>query len=90
MNIDGLGEALVDQLVSSGLVKDFADLYALDVDALAALERMGKKSAANLVAQIERSRQQRAVAAGVRARASGTSANAARRRWPGRSAASTR
>ena len=56
MNIDGLGESLVEQLVATGLVKDFADLYALTVDTLAALERMGKKSAANLVAQIDRSR----------------------------------
>ena len=56
MNIDGLGEALVEQLVATGLVRDFADLYGLDVDAVAALERMGKKSAANLVAQVDRSR----------------------------------
>jgi DNA ligase (NAD+) len=56
MGIDGLGEAIVDQLVSSGLVRDFADLYRLDVATLAALERMGKKSAGNLVAQIDRSR----------------------------------
>jgi DNA ligase (NAD+) len=56
MNIEGLGEALVDQLVSSGLVRDFADLYALSADQLAALERMGPKSAANLAAEIDRSR----------------------------------
>jgi DNA ligase (NAD+) len=56
MNIDGLGEALVNQLVATGLVGDFADLYALDVTALAALDRMGKRSAANLVEQIQRSR----------------------------------
>jgi DNA ligase (NAD+) len=56
MNIEGLGEALVDQLVTTGLVTDYADLYALTVDQLAALERMGKKSAANLVAEIDRSR----------------------------------
>jgi DNA ligase (NAD+) len=56
MNIDGLGESLVDQLVTTGLVNDFADLYALGVDRLAALERMGKKSAANLHAEIDRSR----------------------------------
>ncbi len=55
MNIEGLGESLVDQLVT-GLVKDYADVYALTVDGLAALERMGKKSAANLVAEIDRSR----------------------------------
>jgi DNA ligase (NAD+) len=57
MDIEGLGEALADQLVSSGLVKDYADLYTLTAEALAGLERMGKKSAANLVAQIDRSRQ---------------------------------
>ncbi len=56
MNIEGLGESLVEQLVTSGLVHDYADLYALTPDALAALERMGKKSAANLVAEIDRSR----------------------------------
>jgi DNA ligase (NAD+) len=56
MNIEGLGESLVDQLVTNGLVRDYADLYALSVDQLAALERMGKKSAANLVAEIDRSR----------------------------------
>jgi DNA ligase (NAD+) len=56
MNIEGLGESLVDQLVTTGLVHDYADLYALDAGRLAALERMGKKSAANLVAEIDRSR----------------------------------
>jgi DNA ligase (NAD+) len=56
MGIDGLGEALVDQLVDRGLVKDAADLYALTQDQLAALERMGKKSAANLVSEIEKSK----------------------------------
>jgi DNA ligase (NAD+) len=56
MNIEGLGESLVDQLVTTGLVKDYADVYALTVEQLAALERMGKKSAANLVAEIDRSR----------------------------------
>jgi DNA ligase (NAD+) len=56
MNIEGLGESLVDQLVTSGLVRDYADLYALTVEQLAALERMGKKSAANLVAEIDASK----------------------------------
>ncbi len=46
MDIEGLGEALVDQVVGTGLVADFADLYRLDVEQLAALDRMGKKSAA--------------------------------------------
>jgi DNA ligase (NAD+) len=57
MNIEGLGESLVDQLVTEGLVRDYADLYALTAERLAALERMGKKSAANLVAEIDTSRQ---------------------------------
>jgi DNA ligase (NAD+) len=56
MNIEGLGEALVDQLVTSGLVHDAADLYALTAPQLEGLERMGKKSAANLLAEIDRSR----------------------------------
>jgi DNA ligase (NAD+) len=56
MNIDGLGEALVDQLVEKGLVQSYADLYRLEAGVLAGLDRMGKKSAANLVAEIERSK----------------------------------
>jgi DNA ligase (NAD+) len=56
MNIEGLGESLVDQLVTGGLVRDYADIYALTVDRLAALERMGQKSAANLMVEIDRSR----------------------------------
>ncbi|MCD6680710.1 MAG: NAD-dependent DNA ligase LigA [Burkholderiaceae bacterium] len=56
MDIDGLGERIVEQLVDSGRVRTPADLYALDVSTLAALERMGEKSAANLVASIDRSR----------------------------------
>jgi DNA ligase (NAD+) len=56
MNIEGLGEALVDQVVSAGLVRDFADLYHLNAEALQALDRMGKKSAEKLVQQIAASR----------------------------------
>lgn len=56
MNIEGLGEALADQLVTGGLVRSFADLYSLSADRLAELDRMGPKSAANLVAEIDRSR----------------------------------
>ena len=56
MDIDGLGEKLVDQLVEKGLVKDPADLYRLRKEDLVALERMGEKSAANLLAAIERSK----------------------------------
>jgi DNA ligase (NAD+) len=56
MKIEGLGEALVDQLVDKGMVKDPADLYPLSLDALMQLERMGKKSSLNLLAQIEESK----------------------------------
>jgi DNA ligase (NAD+) len=56
MNIEGLGESLVDQLVTAGLVNDYADLYGLTIDRVAALDRMGKKSAANLIAEIDKSR----------------------------------
>ncbi|MGH9432767.1 MAG: NAD-dependent DNA ligase LigA [Terriglobia bacterium] len=57
MNIDGLGEALVDQLVDKKMVHDVADLYSIAQDQLAALDRMGEKSAANLAQEIENSRQ---------------------------------
>jgi DNA ligase (NAD+) len=57
MNIDGLGEALVDQLVDKGLVHDVADLYSLTHQQLADLERMGDKSAQNLLDEIEQSKQ---------------------------------
>ena len=56
MDIDGLGEALVDQLVDRGLVKSVADLYLLTAEQLMDLERMGKKSAEKLVANIESSK----------------------------------
>ncbi len=56
MDIEGLGEKLVDQLVDRELVKDPADLYHLSKDQVAALERMADKSAANLMDAIERSR----------------------------------
>ena len=52
MNIDGLGEALVDQLVDEKMVRDVADLYRLKQEELAALERMGEKSAQNLLDEI--------------------------------------
>jgi len=57
MDIEGLGEKLVDQLVDADLVRTPADLYRLDAATLAGLERMGEKSAANLVAAIDASRQ---------------------------------
>ena len=49
MDIEGLGDKLVDQLVERGMVKDPADLYGLDVDAVESLERMGPKSARNVI-----------------------------------------
>jgi DNA ligase (NAD+) len=56
MDIEGLGEKLVEQLVEAGLVDSVADLYSLDRDQLIALERMGEKSADNLLAELERSK----------------------------------
>ena len=56
MKIEGLGDALVDQLVDKELVKDPAGLYQLSLDTLMQLERMGKKSSLNLLAQIEESK----------------------------------
>ena len=56
MDIDGLGDKLVEQLVDSGMIETVVDLYRLDVDAVAALERMGQKSAENLLAAIDESR----------------------------------
>jgi DNA ligase (NAD+) len=56
MNIDGLGDKLVDQLVDKGIVRDVADLYALTQSQLAELDRMGEKSAQNLVEEIENSK----------------------------------
>jgi len=57
MRIEGLGESLVDQLVESGKVRDAGDIYSLTLDDIASLERMAKKSASNLMAQIEASKQ---------------------------------
>src|SRR5450756_2449937 len=57
MNIDGLGEALVDQLVDRGAVRNVADLYDLKIEDLVSLERMGVKSAGNVIRNIDRSRQ---------------------------------
>jgi DNA ligase (NAD+) len=56
MDIEGLGPAIIEQLVNKGLVNQVADLYQLDAEKLAALERMGKKSAANLMQAIEESK----------------------------------
>src|SRR6266704_6455703 len=56
MNIDGLGEKIVDQLVEKGLVKDVADLYSLKLAQLAELERFAEKSAQNLLDEVEGSK----------------------------------
>ncbi|MBO4264880.1 MAG: NAD-dependent DNA ligase LigA [Clostridia bacterium] len=56
MNIDGLGEALVDMLIGSGLIKTPADLYTLKAEDIEKLDRMGKKSAENLINAIENSK----------------------------------
>ena len=57
MNIDGLGDAVIAQLIERDRVQNPADLFALDGDTLAGLERMGEKSASNLVAAIDGSRE---------------------------------
>jgi DNA ligase (NAD+) len=56
MDIEGLGDKLVDQLVDGGLIRTLPELYTLGVAKLAALERMADKSAANLVAALEKSK----------------------------------
>ncbi len=56
MDIEGLGDKLVDQLVDGGVIRALPDLYRLDEASLAALDRMGEKSAANLVAALEQSK----------------------------------
>lgn len=56
MNVEGLGDKLVEQLVDLGLVNNLADIYALTRDQLAAMERMGEKSADNILAALENSK----------------------------------
>ena len=56
LQVEGLGPATIDQLVDKELVRDVADLYALEVEALSKLDRMGVPSASNLVHQIEQSK----------------------------------
>jgi len=58
MDIDGLGDKIVDQLVDKGLVKDVADLYSLKLEQVADLERMAEKSAQNLLDEIAASKKQ--------------------------------
>jgi DNA ligase (NAD+) len=57
MDIEGVGEKLVERLLALGLIRDAADLYRLRADQLAGLERLGEKSAANIVAAVEASKQ---------------------------------
>lgn len=56
MNIEGLGPAIIEQLLASGLIKNYADLYFLKKDDLVNMERMGEKSAQNLLDSIEKSK----------------------------------
>jgi DNA ligase (NAD+) len=56
MNIEGLGESRIAQLIQEGLVSSYADVYTLTKERLERIDRMGEKSAANLIAQIERSK----------------------------------
>ncbi|MFN3630191.1 MAG: NAD-dependent DNA ligase LigA [Casimicrobiaceae bacterium] len=56
MNIEGFGEKLIDQLVDAGLVHDAADLFSLRLGQLVGLERMGEKSASNLLAELDAAR----------------------------------
>jgi DNA ligase (NAD+) len=58
MNIDGVGDALVEQLLERGLVRSVADLYDLTVEQLTALDRMGEKSASKIIKNIDGSRRQ--------------------------------
>ncbi|MCK4753112.1 MAG: NAD-dependent DNA ligase LigA [Planctomycetes bacterium] len=58
MDIENLGEALIEQLIETGLVKNFADLYKLEFGQLADLQRMGEKSAANVIDAIDKSKRQ--------------------------------
>jgi len=70
LDVDGLGEKLVGQLVEAGYVKRLSDVFALDEETLGGLERMGEKSARNLVAGLERARnttlQRLLIALGIR------------------------
>ncbi|MBR6743908.1 MAG: hypothetical protein IKM00_01640, partial [Clostridia bacterium] len=56
MDIDGMGPAVVRLLLESGLIRNIADLYRLQVDDVKNLDRMGAKSAKNLIAAIEKSK----------------------------------
>lgn len=83
MDIEGMGSKLVEQLVEQGLVKSLADIYRLDLDTLGQLERMGLKSAQNLMAGIEKSKNialpRFLFALGIRDVGEATAANLARK-----------
>jgi NAD-dependent DNA ligase len=89
MDIEGLGERLVDQLVREGLLTDVASIYDLRAEDLAGLERWGEKSASNLIEQISGARATTSRGFSSRS-ASGTSARRRRRRWRGASGRWTR
>jgi len=57
MNIEGLGEKIIEQLVDKGLIKDYADLYTLTREDMLTLERMGEKLAGNILSAIEKSKE---------------------------------
>ncbi|GIS20658.1 MAG: hypothetical protein CM15mP120_25740 [Pseudomonadota bacterium] len=57
LDIDGLGDKLIEQLVENGLIKNAADLFDLSVESLSALDRMAEKSARNLTAALTASKQ---------------------------------
>jgi len=57
MDIDGLGDKLIDQMVEQGLIKDVADLYTLSQEKLAGLDRMAEKSAVNIMSALDKSKQ---------------------------------
>ncbi|MBD2859034.1 NAD-dependent DNA ligase LigA [Spongiibacter sp. KMU-158] len=82
MDIDGLGDKLVEALVDEGLIQSVADLYGLQVDQIAGLERMGAKSAQNLISAIDASRSTTLprflYALGIREVGEATAANLAR------------
>ena len=56
MELDGVGEKLVDQLLESSLVTNIADLYRLDKEDICSLDRMGEKSAENVLSELETSK----------------------------------
>jgi len=58
MDIENFGPALIEQLIEKGMVKNFADLYSLDIFKIAQLDRMGTKSAENVIAALEKSKTQ--------------------------------